>query len=104
MTTSVFPLTFQSHIVFCIIAVAFFIFQYIRLKAPYQLMTVFAVLATLALYINDSKIVFYGVGIFELVMIIAITISMSITRKKQAQAEKAQTENAEIKNNENSNT
>lgn len=99
MTTSVFPLTFQSHIVFCIIAVAFFIFQYIRLKAPYQLMTVFAILATLALYINDSKIVFYGVGIFELVMIIAIAVSMSVTRKKQAkeEAEKAQTENAEIK-------
>lgn len=98
MTTSVFPLTFQSHIVFCIVAVAFFIFQYIRLKAPYQLMTVFAILATLALYINDSKIVFYSVGIFELVMIIAIAFSMSVTRKKQArkETEKAKTENTEI--------
>jgi predicted membrane protein len=98
MTTSVFPLTFQSHIVFCIVAVAFFIFQYIRLKAPYQLMTVFAILATLALYINDSKIVFYSVGIFELVMIIAIAVSMSVTRKKQArkEIEKAKTENTEI--------
>jgi len=91
MTTSVFPLTFQSHIVFCIIAVAFFIFQYVRTKAPYELMTVFAVLATLALYINDSKIIFYGVGLFELIMIIVIAISMSVTKKKLAK-EKSETE------------
>lgn len=103
MTTNVFPLTFQSHIIFCVVAVAFFIFQYARLKCPYQLMTVFAVLATLVLYVNDSQILFYGVGIFELIMLIIIAISISKTRRKQAKLAK-ETAATEIKSDENSNT
>ena len=105
MTTNVFPLTFQSHIIFCIVAVGFFIFQYARLKYPYQLMTVFAILATLVLYINDSPILVYGGGIFEAVMLILIGISISMTRRKQAKAQKENAENIEeITNDENSNT
>lgn len=100
MTTSVFPLTFQSHIIFCAIAVAFFIFQFARQKHMYQLLTVFAVLATLLLYINESKYLFYGVGIFELVIMITIGVLISLTKKKQAVEEKAM-ENQE---NENSNS
>lgn len=103
MTSTVFPLTFQSHMIFCIIAVAFFIFQYARLKYSYQLMTVFAILATLLLYINDSQMVFYGVGIFELIMLITIGISISLTRRKQSKLEK-DADTMEIEENENSNT
>ncbi len=100
MTTSVFPLTFQSHIIFCAIAVAFFVFQFARQKHAYQLLTVFAVLATLLLYVNESKYLFYGVGIFELVIMITIGILISIAKKKQVAEEKAM-ENQE---NENSNS
>jgi len=84
MTTNVFPLTFQSHIIFCVIAVAFFIFQYVRLKHSYYIMTIFAILATLALYINDSRVLFYGIGVFEIVMLIAIAVSAAKARRRQA--------------------
>lgn len=84
MTTSVFPLTFQSHIIFCVIAVAFFIFQFARQKHAYQLITVFAVLATLLLYVNESRYLFYGVGILELILLITIGILISVSKKKQA--------------------
>lgn len=102
MTTNVFPLTFQSHIIFCAIAVAFFIFQYVRLKHSYYIMTVFAILATLALYINDSRMLFYGIGIFELVMLVAIAVSAARTKRRQAKLA-AETQ-AAGDNNENSNT
>ena len=101
MTTNVFPLTFQSHIVFCVIAVAFFIFQFTRTKAPYQLLTVFAVLGTLLLYVSDSKVVFYGTGIFELIMLIAIAVSSAMTRKKEKTDD---TQKAEASEDENGNS
>jgi hypothetical protein len=61
---------------------------------------VFAVLATLLLYVNESKYLFYGVGIFELVIMITIGVLISLVKKKQAVEEKAM-ENQE---NENSNS
>ncbi len=94
MTTSVFPLTFQSHIIFCIIAVAFFIFQFARQKNTYQILTIFAILATLLLYLNESKILFYGVGIAELILLISIGILSSREKKKQAVMENNENEDS----------
>ncbi len=77
-----FPLEFSKHIIFCIIGVAFFLFQYYRQGFKYQLLTAAAIGSTLLLYINDSNIWRYTIGIFEAVLIILIFIIMSIEKKK----------------------
>ncbi len=82
-----FPLEFSKHIIFCIIGVAFFLFQYYRQGFKYQLLTAAAIGSTLLLYINDSNIWRYTVGIFEAVLIILIFIIMSSEKKKAAAKE-----------------
>ena len=58
MGANFFPISFTSHITFCVIAIIFFLIQYIRLRYTYQLLTIVAVAGTLLLYLNDSAILF----------------------------------------------
>ena len=51
MESTVFPLPFQSHLIFCVIATIFFVIQFIRMRRMYQLVFAVAVPATLLLYI-----------------------------------------------------
>lgn len=80
-----FPLDMDKHIVFCIVGILFFLFQFFRQGFKYQLMTAFAIGATLLLYVNDSTAWRYIIGAAELVLIIAIFIVMSIEKKKAEQ-------------------
>lgn len=80
-----FPLEINKHIIFCIIGFVFFMFQFFRQGFRYQVMTAFAIAATLLLYINDSTAWRYGVGILELILLIAIFIVMTIEKKKAEQ-------------------
>lgn len=80
-----FPLEINKHIIFCIIGFVFFMFQFFRQGFRYQVMTAFAIAATLLLHINDSTAWRYGVGILELILIIAIFIVMTIEKKKAEQ-------------------
>lgn len=80
-----FPLEMDKHIVFCIIGILFFLFQFFRQGFKYQLMTAFAIGATLLLYVNDSTSWRYFIGVLELVLIIAIFIVMSVEKKKAEQ-------------------
>ena len=91
MKTTVFPLPFQSHLIFCVIATIFFVIQFIRLRRAYQLIFAVAVPATLLLYINDSQTWFYGIGIFELVMLLLAVVTVCIDHlraKQKAPADK----------------
>lgn len=87
MTT--FPLTMDKHIAFCVIGFIFFIIQFFRQHYKYQLISAFAIAGTLLLYISDSHKWRYGVGILELVLIIAIFVVMSVEKKKAEQKELA---------------
>lgn len=80
-----FPLEINKHIIFCIIGFVFFMFQFFRQGFRYQVLTAFAIAATLLLYINDSTAWRYGVGILELILLIAIFIVMTIEKKKAEQ-------------------
>ncbi len=82
-----FPLAMDKHIIFCVIGFVFFMFQFFRQGFKYQIMTAFAIAATLLLYVNESTAWRYAVGIFELVLIAAIFTVMTIEKKK---AEKLQ--------------
>jgi len=85
MESTVFPLPFQSHLIFCVIATIFFVIQFIRMRRMYQLVFAVAVPATLLLYINESRTWFYGIGVFELVMLILaiVTVCIDHTRAKK---------------------
>ncbi len=59
--------------------------QFIRMRRMYQLVFAVAVPATLLLYINESRTWFYGIGVFELVMLILaiVTVCIDHTRAKK---------------------
>jgi len=78
MNTNIFPLPFSAHLIFSIFAFVIFMFQFIRVRRPYQLLMAAAVPATLLIYVNDSKAWFYGIGIAEAIFIIASLVSVFI--------------------------
>ena len=83
MNTNIFPLPFSAHLIFSIFAFVIFMFQFIRVRRPYQLLMAAAVPATLLIYVNDSKAWFYGIGIAEAIFIIASLVSVFISKKKK---------------------
>lgn len=87
-----FPLEMSKHIVFCAVGIIFFLFQFFRQGFKYQLMTAFAIGATLLLYVNDSAAWRYFIGILELVLIIGIFVVMSIEKKNAEKEAKAAAE------------
>ena len=94
MNGNIFPLPFNTHLIFCIISVAFFLFQYFRSGYKYQILMAFAVPATLLIYVSNNKIFFYAIGLFELIMLILVAIS--IANEKKRMKKKLATANAVI--------
>lgn len=95
MESTVFPLPFQSHLIFCVIATIFFVIQFIRLRRTYQLVFAVAIPATMLLYVSESRTWFYGIGVFELAMLILAVIMVCIDHakaKKDAPKEPAEKE------------
>ncbi len=92
MDASTFPIPFSFHLIFCIIAGAFFLFQFIRLKRPYQLVLTIAIPASLLIYVGDAsnQTWFHTVGAFEAVMLIGAIILATTDRFRQRKQEKAQ--------------
>lgn len=81
-----FPLDFSKHIVFCIVGVAFFLFQFCRQGFKYQLITAAAIGITLLIHVNESSTWRYAIGIIEAVLIVLIFVIMSIEKKKAARS------------------
>ncbi len=94
LENSVFPLPVKSHIIFCVIAVAFFLLQFIRLRYRYQLVLAAAVPATLLVYVSDNRTWFYGVGVLEICLLLLALVLAIVQHKKLAkeEAEKAAAE------------
>jgi len=87
-----FPLSMDKHIVFCVIGFVFFMVQFFRQGFKYQLLSAFAIAATLLLYLNDSTVWRNIIGVAELILIILIFVIMSVEKKKAEQnAASAQT-------------
>ncbi len=79
MDASTFPVPFSYHLVFCIVAVIFFVIQFIRLKRPYQLVLAAAIAASLLIYVGDphNRTWFHIVGVIEVVLLLgAIVLSI----------------------------
>ncbi len=91
MDASTFPIPFWYHLVFALVASAFFLAQFIRVRRPYQLILMIAMLSSLLIYVCDvsNKSWFHTVGIFEFVLLLGAAV-MSIqdrtNRKKNTEA------------------
>ena len=86
-----FPFPFSLHLGFCCIALVFFVWRFIKEKLPYQLIMAVAIPLSLIIWISDSKTLFYGVGITELVLIIAAFVTSIVFRTKEPVPENAET-------------
>ena len=90
MNTNLFPIGVEKHIIFVVIATAFFILQFVRTKRWYQLVMATAFCVSLLLYTApDNKAVFYGIGITEAVLLLAALVLNIIQSVRISRAEKA---------------
>lgn len=99
MNMNTFPLTFEQHLIFCIVAVLFMVLQFVRQRYWYQLVIAAAVGGSLLIYVNESNGWFYGIGILELVLMIAALVLYVVQSRKLSKAEdtekQAETEGGE---------
>lgn len=90
MDITVFPISMEKHIIFSVIASAFFLLQFGRTKRWYQLVMAFAIPASLVIYMNPANdMLFYGVGIGEGVLLLLALILNIVQSCKIAAAKKA---------------
>lgn len=80
--TSLFPFPFPLHVIFAIIALAFFVFRFIMEKKPFQLIFAVAVPFSLIIWVSNSRTLFYIVGLVEFVLLLAALITYFIFRDK----------------------
>ena len=76
-----FPFPFVPHLIFCCLALVFFIFRFIKQKCPYQLIMAVAIPFTLVIWVGRK--VFYGVGIVELILTVSAVVTSIIFKKKE---------------------
>lgn len=84
--TTLFPFPFNLHVIFCALALVFFIIMYSRRKRPYQIVFAIAIPLTLAIWISNNKGFFYAVGIVEVALIILAAVLTIIDNKKKKSA------------------
>ena len=92
INAGLFPISFNAHIIFTIVAVVFFLMQYSRQKQLYQLLSAIAIPLPLILYITSSEIVFYAIGIIELIMVVFIALMLFSSGKKDGKNKKSEKE------------
>ncbi|NLT10007.1 MAG: hypothetical protein GXY08_10960 [Ruminococcus sp.] len=90
---SLFPFTLGMHMTFVSIAVIFFIYRYYVQKRPYQVIIASAIFVSLGFWLSESKTVYYGIGILQVLLLIAALISTFVCKPAEAAADaKADTE------------
>lgn len=85
MNNNIFPLPFWAHLVFVILAFALFMVQYVRVRKLYQILMAAAVVVSMLIYVNTSKLWIGIVGAVEAVLLAASLVS-SIIQNHQAKA------------------
>ncbi len=83
MSGNVFPLPFTTHLVFVAVAFLFFLIQFVRVRKKYQLIMAVAAALTMLIYVKDTKMWFYGIGILEFGLLILALIAAIVERDKK---------------------
>lgn len=101
MDATTFPLTFSYHLVFCIIAAIFFLFQFAHTRKVYELLLAIAIPSSLLIYLDRSNYtLFHAVGLLVLVLLVVafvLAIIGNIKNKKQRKQEQKQEQEARSK-------
>lgn len=82
MSNNIFPLPFEIHLAFVIIAILVFSVRFMMKKRSYQIIMSAAVALTLFLHDGISKAMYNGIGVSIFILIIAAFVSCIIDRKK----------------------
>ena len=77
---TIFPFPFSLHLGLAIISLVFFGFRFVSQKKPFQIIFAIAVPLSLLIWLSDSKTLFYGLGLVELILIL-LAIVMTIASK-----------------------
>ena len=95
MDGNIFPLPFSAHLIFAVVAFVFFLIQFIRVRYKYQLVMAVAVAMTMLIYLKDTKLWFYGIGILEFgLLIIALVAAISEKKRRRELEAEISSENA----------
>lgn len=96
---ALFPFPFGLYAVFCVIALVFFVFRFVKEKAPYQLIMAIAIPLSLLIGVSNGKTLFYFVGIIELLLLISAFVTSIVCRKKTPETVPEKTETTEDETN-----
>lgn len=86
---ALFPFPFSFHVAFVCIGVVFFVFRFLKLKKPYQIILAAAMFCSLGIPLSEGKKgLFYLIGALEAVLLIAALITSIVCQKPEEQAAK----------------
>ena len=89
MDATVFPLGRTNFTIFCVVGAAFLLLQFFRTKYWYQLVLAAAFLFAPMVYLKETNTWFYGVGIMELILLLAAIVVYIVQYRKAKKLEKA---------------
>lgn len=103
---TLFPFPISMHFILVIFGAAFFAYRFSVQKRPNQLIMAFAMIVSLAIWLSESKVLYYSIGVIELVLLIASFVTSLIfkapeydetavneeTEEKAAEEEEAEAE------------
>ncbi|HRR75541.1 MAG: hypothetical protein IJK31_08080 [Ruminococcus sp.] len=92
---SLFPFPLGLHMAFVSIAVIFFIYRFYVQKRPYQVLIASAIFVSLGFWLSESKAVYYGIGILQVLLLIAALVSTFICKPAETVAESTEDNSGE---------
>lgn len=90
-----FPLPLNIHIGFVVLSIILLLLCYKKRKYAYELYMLIGIVSTMLIYLDDSKLFFYILGLEEIILFIMTVVDMAKVSKAAAAAEKAAAEAAE---------
>lgn len=80
---TLFPFSFNLHLVFVCLGVIFFVFRFLKQRKPYQMIMSAAMLCSLGIWLSESRKLFYFIGLLELIMLIAAFVTSIVCKKDE---------------------
>lgn len=79
---ALFPFPLGLYAIFCVVALAFFVYRFVKEKAPYQIIMAIAIPFSLLIGLSNGKTLFYLVGIVELILLLSALVLSIVCKKK----------------------
>lgn len=82
---TLFPFPFEMHLLFVCVGVVFFIYRFYVQKRPNQILMAVAIFISLAIWLSESKALYYSLGAIELVLLAACFVTSLIFKAPAAE-------------------